>query len=182
MNARRHSVLSMIVTISLFLVPYSFSQSKQDVKANQARLVKEVRHELVMLPNYSLFDNLEFQIAGVDTVILSGQVTRPILKSEAENAIRRMERVGKVVNNIEVLPLSPQDDRLRTVAYKAIYSKSGLERYAQQAVPPIHIIVKNGRITLAGAVASQMDKDLAGIAAQGISGTFGVTNNLAVEK
>ena len=182
MNARRYSVLSMIVIVSLFLLPYSFAQSKQDVKENQARLIKEVRHELVMLPNYSLFDNLEFQIAGVDTVILSGQVTRPILKSEAENAIRRMERVGKVVNNIEVLPLSPQDDRLRTVAYKTIYSKSGLERYAQQAVPPIHIIVKNGRITLTGTVASQMDKDLAGIAAQGIPGTFGVTNNLVVKK
>ena len=110
MIARKHSVLTTILTVSLCLVPYSLAQRKQDVKANQARLVQEVRHELVMLSDYSLFDNLEFQITGVDTVILSGQVVRPILKSEAENAIRKLERVGKVVNNIEVLPVSPQDD------------------------------------------------------------------------
>ena len=182
MKARRHSILSTILTVSLCLVPYSFAQSKQDVKANQARLVQEVRHELVMLPNYSLFDNLEFQITGVDTVVLSGQVARPILKSEAEDVIRKLERVGKVVNNIEVLPVSPQDDRLRIAAYRTIYGKPGMDKYAIQAVPPIHIIVKNGRITLAGTVGSQMDKDLAGMAAQGISGTFGVTNNLAVKK
>ncbi len=156
-------------------------KSRADLKAVQARLAEKVRHQLVMLPYYSLFDNLEFRISGVDTVVLSGQVVRPTLKSDAAGAVRRLEAVGKVVNNIEVLPLSPNDDRLRIAAYRAIYSKPGLDRYALQAVPPIHIIVKNGNITLVGIVASQMDKDLAGISANGVSGAFSVTNRLQVE-
>lgn len=182
MKARRHFMLSAMFIVSLCLVPFSFAQSKQDVKANQERLAKEVRHELMMLPNYTLFDNLEFQITGVDGVILYGQVTRPILKSEAESVVRKLERVGKVENKIEVLPVSPQDDRLRIAVYQAIFSKSGLDKYARLAMPPIHIIVKNGRITLVGLVDKQQDKDLAGIAAQGVTGTFGVTNNLSVRK
>ncbi len=147
-----------------------------------ARLAERVRHELVMLPYYTLFDNLEFKIEGVDTVILSGQVVRPTLKSDAEGAVRRLEGVGKLINNIEVLPLSLNDDRLRMAAYRAIYSKPGLDRYALQAVPPLHIIVKNGRITLMGVVATQSDKDLAGIAAAGVPGAFSVTNRLRFEK
>jgi hyperosmotically inducible periplasmic protein len=182
MITRRHLTVSTMAIVSLCLVPLSLAQIKQDVKANQARLAQEVRHELVMLPNYSLFDNFEFKFTEVDTVILSGQVTRPILKSEAENAIRKLERVGKVINNIEVLPLSPTDDRIRVAAYREIFSKPGLDRYAQMAVPSIHIIVKNGKITLVGVVDKQADKDLAGLAAQGIPGTFGVTNNLNVIK
>ena len=182
MYARRKLMTNAVLMVGLCLAPFSFSQSKQDTKTQQSRLEKEVRHELVMLPNYSLFDIIEFQIAGIDTVVLSGQVTRPILKSEAENVLRKLERVGKVVNNIEVLPVSPQDDRIRVAAYRAIFSKPGLDRYGQMAVPSIHIIVKNGRITLAGNVEKQADKDLAGLAVQGIPGTFGVTNNLVVRK
>jgi hyperosmotically inducible periplasmic protein len=182
MKTRRHLVACTICVISLCLVPFSLAQSKQDVKANQARLAKEVRHELVMLPYYSVFDNLEFQITEVDTVVLSGQVMRPILKSAAEDAIRKLERVGKVINKIEVLPLSTTDDRIRSAAYREIFSKAGLDRYAQMAVPSIHIIVKNGKITLVGIVDKQMDKDLAGMAAQGVPGTFGVTNNLTVKQ
>ena len=175
-------MVSTMMIVGLCLVPFSLAQSKQDVAANQARLEQEVRKELVMLPNYSLFDNFEFQLTGVDTVVLSGQVRRPILKSEAENAVRKLERVGKVINKIEVLPLSNVDDGIRIAAYREIFSKPGLDRYAQMAVPSIHIIVKNGKITLVGIVDKQADKDLAGLAAQGVPGTFGVTNNLTVKK
>jgi hyperosmotically inducible protein len=148
---------------------------------SKSRLVEQVRRELVTLPYYSVFDNLEFRIDGVDTVVLSGQVTRPSLKSDAESAVRNLEAVGKVVNEIEVLPLSPNDDRLRLAAYRAIYSKPGLDRYALRAVPPIHIIVKNGHLRLVGVVANESDKNLANVAANGVSGIFSVKNELRVE-
>jgi hyperosmotically inducible protein len=110
-----------------------------------------------------------------------GQVVKPTLKQDAENIVRGIEATGKVVNNIEVLPLSPNDDIIRRAAFRAIYSREGLDRYAMSAVPSIHIIVKNGNITLEGVAANQMDKDLAGIAAKQVSGAFSVTNNLRLE-
>jgi hyperosmotically inducible protein len=156
--------------------------SAQDLSRAQERLARQVRHELVMLPFYGVFDNLAYSLQGVDTVTLSGQVTRPTLKSSAENVVKGIEGVGKVINNIEVLPNSPNDDKLRLATYRAIYGRTGLDRYAVRAVPPIHIIVKNGNITLEGVVATEMDKNLAGMAANGVSGAFGVTNNLRVEQ
>jgi hyperosmotically inducible protein len=161
-----------------FAVP-SFA-ARRDAKGS-FNLAREVRHELVMLPYYGVFDNLEYRIDGNDTVVLSGQVTRPTLKSDAEGVVKRIEGVAKVVNNIEVLPLSPKDDRIRIAAYRAIFGRPGLDRYSLMAVPPIHIIVKNGNITLMGMVANQGDKDRAGIYANGVSGAFGVTNQLQVE-
>jgi hyperosmotically inducible protein len=144
-------------------------------------LIKEVRHELVMLPYYGVFDNLAYRVDGAK-VTLFGQVTRPTLKSDAENVVKRIEGVEKVDNEIEVLPLSPNDDRIRTAVYRAIYSKAPLQRYSLMAVPPIHIIVKNGDLTLVGAVASEGDKNLAGITANGVSGVFKVKNDLVVDK
>ncbi len=114
--------------------------------------------------------------------MLHGQVTRPALKDDSERAVRGIEGAGKIVNQIEVLPLSPNDDRIRLAAYRAIFGKPGLDRYALRAVPPIHIIVKNGNITLVGVVASEADKNEAGIYANGVPGVFSVTNNLRVEK
>lgn len=146
----------------------------------EERLKEEVRHQLVMLPWYSVFDNLAYRIEGT-TVILEGQVQRPSLKPDAESAVKRIEGVETVVNNIEVLPPSPHDDRIRRATYRAIYRSATLQRYAQQAVPPIHIIVKNGHITLEGVVANQADKDVANIRARGVAGSFAVANNLAVE-
>src|SRR5690242_17854201 len=144
------------------------------------RLIKEVRHELVMLPNLNVFDNLAFRVDGA-TVTLMGQVTRPTLKSDAENVVKRIEGVEKVNNQIQVLPLSPMDDRIRIAEYRAIYGQPGLDRYAMQAVPPIHIIVNNGKVTLEGVVDNQGDKDRAGIQANTVNGVFSVTNNLRVE-
>jgi hyperosmotically inducible protein len=143
-------------------------------------LQREVRHELVMLPYYGVFDNLAFRVDG-STVTLLGQVTRPTLKSSAENVVKDIEGVEKVVNNIQVLPVSPNDDRIRLAAYRAIYGHSSLNRYALQAVPPIHIIVNNGKITLEGVVANESDSNIAYMQARSVSGAFEVVNNLRVE-
>jgi len=145
------------------------------------RLVREVRHELVMLPYYGVFDNLEYKVEGF-TVTLSGQVTRPTLKPDAERGVKGIEGVEKVVNNIEVLPLSPNDDRIRLAVYRAVYGHTSLQSYVLRAVPPIHIIVKNGNVTLAGVVATEADKNIAGLQANGVSGVFSVTNNLRAER
>jgi hyperosmotically inducible protein len=146
------------------------------------RIYKEVRHELVMLSYYGVFDNLSYKVDSDGTVTLLGQVSRPTLKSDAENSVKRIEGVEKVVNSIEVLPTSFNDDRIRRAAYRAIYGNGALSRYQILAVPPIHIIVKNGHITLEGAVAQQMDKQIAGMQANGVHGVFSVTNNLVVDE
>ena len=147
---------------------------------SQQRLMKEVRHELVMLPYYGVFDNLAYKVDG-NTVTLMGQVTRPTLKSDAERVVKDIEGVEHVTNNIEVLPLSPNDDRIRLAVYRAIYGDTSLNRYGLQAVPPIHIIVRDGKVTLEGVVANAADKNVANIRANGVPGVFGVTNNLRVE-
>jgi len=146
------------------------------------RIIKEVRHELVTLPYYGVFDNLSYKVDPDGTVTLLGQVARPVLKSDAENVVKHIEGVERVVNNIEVLPTSISDDQIRRAAYRAIYGNEVLSQYQLRAVPPIHIIVKNGHITLEGVVARQMDKTIAGIQANGVPGTFSVTNNLVVEE
>ena len=146
----------------------------------QDRITREVRHELVMLPYYGVFDNLAFSVNG-STVTLLGEVTRPTLKSDAESAVKHIEGVTNVVNQIKVLPLSPMDDRIRMAEYRSIYSQPGLDRYALQAVPPIHIIVDNGHVTLVGVVASVSDKEMAGVRANSVSGVFSVDNKLSVE-
>lgn len=145
------------------------------------RIVKEVRHELVMLPFYGVFDNLSYSVAQDGTVTLMGQVVRPVLKSDAEGAVKKIEGVEKVVNNIEVLPPSSIDDRIRRDTYRAIYGNTVLNQYALRAVPPIHIIVKNGHVTLVGVVSAAMDKQVAGMQANSVSGVFSVNNDLQIE-
>jgi hyperosmotically inducible protein len=145
----------------------------------QDRVSREVRHELVMLPYYGVFDNLAYSVNG-GVVTLYGQVTRPTLKSDANNVVKRIEGVTKVDNQIEVLPLSPMDDQTRRAEYRAIYSEPSLSRYAMQAVPPIHIIVENGKVTLVGVVDNATDKNLAALRANTVSGVFSVVNNLQV--
>src|SRR5271167_740759 len=124
------------------------------------RIYKEVRHELVMLPYYGVFDNLAYKVDPDGTVTLMGQVSRPTLKSDAENVVKRIEGVEKVVNNLEVLPVSPNDDRIRRAVYRAIYGNEVLSQYQMRAVPPIHIIVNNGHVSLEGVVARAMDKQI----------------------
>lgn len=143
-------------------------------------LVKEVRHQLVLLPFYSVFDNLAFQVDGAKVTLL-GQVVHPTLKDDAASAVKKIEGVEAVDNRIEILPPSPMDDHIRRAEFRAIYSFPSLQMYALRAVPPIHIIVKGGNVTLEGSVARQADKDVAGIRANSVPGVFSVTNNLQVD-
>src|ERR1035438_9517715 len=146
------------------------------------RIYKEVRHELVTLPYYGVFDNLSYKVDPDGTVTLVGQVANPVLKSDAERVVRHIEGVERVVNNIEALPTSIMDDQIRRAAYRAIYGNEVLNQYQMRAVPPIHIIVKNGHVTLEGVVARTMDKQIAGVQANTIPSVFSVTNNLVVEE
>ncbi|MGH9404612.1 MAG: BON domain-containing protein [Terriglobia bacterium] len=144
-------------------------------------IVREVHHQLVMLPYYSIFDDLEYKVNGYNVTLL-GSVVRPTLKSEAGNVVKQIEGVQSVTNDIKVLPLSPMDNRIRLAEWRAIYGYPALNRYALQAVGPIHIIVDSGHVTLKGVVASEMDKNMAGIRAQSVSGVFSVKNELQVEQ
>jgi hyperosmotically inducible periplasmic protein len=181
------NVASVLLASAIYIVPAAAQHAQradrvvQPGAAGQDRIAKEVRHELVMLPYYGVFDNLEYSVNG-NSVTLMGQVTRPTLRSDAGNAVKHIEDVDRVDNQIQVLPLSPMDDRIRIAGYRAIYGQPGLDRYALQAVPPIHIIVNNGHVTLVGVVASQGDKDLAGIRANTVSGVFSMDNKLRVEE
>lgn len=152
----------------------------RDTARYEAWLRKDVRHQLLLLPWYSVFDNLEYKVEGYKVTLL-GQVVRPVLKDDAASAVKHIEGVEEVDNQIEVLPVSPNDDRIRRTEFRAIYSFEPLERYGFQAVPSIHIIVKNGQVTLEGAVASEADKNAAYIRANGVPGVFSVTNHLRVE-
>ncbi len=171
----------VIVTAFLFVSALGFAQDRDQpsVKA-QERIVKEVRHEILMLPYYGVFDDIKFKLDGY-TVTLLGQVARPSLKSDAENVVKRIEGVEKVNNQIEVLPNSPIDDRLRLALYRAIYGYPALERYALGVQKPIRILVKNGHVTLEGFVDNEGDKNFAFVRANGVPGIFSVTNNLQVD-
>jgi hyperosmotically inducible periplasmic protein len=145
----------------------------------QENLTREVRHQLLLLPYYSVFDNLMFKVDG-DKVTLLGQVVRPTLKSDAEAAVKGIEGVASLDNQIEVLPVSPMDDQLRRAVYRALYTDASLSKYGWSALPSIHIIVKNGHVTLEGVVDSESDKNLANLRANGVPNVFSVTNNLNV--
>src|SRR3954451_5433262 len=177
-------VLFFAVAVLLSVPSFAQANNQNDRQklggtSGQERITKEVRHELVMLPYYSLFDNLAYKVDG-NTVTLLGQVSRPSLKSDAENVVKKVEGVDRVVNSIEVLPTSSSDDQIRRAEFRAIYGDATLSRYSWGAVPPIHIIVNNGQVTLEGVVDNESDKNVAGIRAKGVSGTFGVQNNLRV--
>jgi hyperosmotically inducible protein len=147
----------------------------------QERIVREVRHELLMLPYFGVFDNIAFKVESANVTLL-GQVVRPVTKSDAENAVKHIEGVEHVDDQIEVLPPSPMDDRIRRQLFRAIYGYPALERYALGVQKPIRIIVKNGHVTLEGVVDNEGDKNIAGIRANGLPGIFSVTNNLQVVK
>ena len=164
--------------------PNNSAQSTRSTALSQKgvdRIVKEVHHELVMLPFYGVFDNLMYKVSPDGTLTLLGEASRPTLKSDAERAVREIEGVERVDNQIKVLPVSPNDDRIRRATYRKIYGHSVLSQYQLRAVPPIHIIVENGHVTLEGVVGRQMEKQVAGMQANSVSGVFSVENNLRVE-
>ena len=170
----------MILGASLLAAQLGFADNHKN-DAGVSRIEREVRREIVTLPFYSLFDHFAFRVDG-ETVTLMGKVSRPTLKSDAENVVKKIEGVESVKNEIQVLPLSPNDDRLRLALYHAIYGHSAIQNLAIRAVPPIHIIVENGNVTLEGVVANELQKQVATAQANGVSGVFSVTDNLRVEK
>jgi hyperosmotically inducible periplasmic protein len=157
------------------------AQRDQPTAKSEERITKQVRHEILMLPYFGVFDNLTYKVNGYN-VTLMGQVVRPVTRSDAENAVKHIEGVEHVDNQIEVLPPSPMDDGLRRQLYRAIYRYPPLHKYSLGVQKPIRIIVKNGHVTLEGVVDSEADKNFANIRANGVSGVFSVTNNLQVVK
>jgi hyperosmotically inducible protein len=163
---------------ALSLAPARSSNGQMSMQVSD-----EVRHQLLLLSNYGIFDWIECDINPDRSATLRGEVTRPTLKSDAENALRKIESIPSINNQIEVLPASPSDDQIRIAVYRSIFRYEGpLFRYATQSIPPIHIIVNNGRVTLKGVVASDADSQQAFMAANGISGVFEVKNELRVSK
>jgi osmotically-inducible protein OsmY len=173
--------LSLLATSSLAAAPTSNeNQSQNGTQNSEAWLANQVRHQLVMLPWLSVFDNLEYSVQG-NKVVLAGQVVRPVLKDEAASAVKHIEGVEEVDNQIEVLPVSNFDDQIRRAELREIYSFPSLQRYGLGTIPGIHIIVNNGHVTLEGAVDNQTDKNVAGIRANSVPNVFSVTNNLRVQ-
>jgi len=175
MKSRLLLLASLLVLVTLGAA--QDAQRDQPSAKSQERITREVRHELLMLPYFGVYDYIAYKVDG-STVTLLGQVVRPTLRSDSENVVKRIEGVEKVDNQIEVLPPSPGDDRIRTRLFRAIYQYPALQRYELGVQKPIRIIVKNGHVTLEGVVDSEGDKNLVGIRANVVSGIFSVTNNL----
>jgi osmotically-inducible protein OsmY len=159
--------------------PVTPKSATGDPKREEPQLSHEIRHQLLVLPYYSVFDYIAFTLDG-DKVTLTGYVLRPTLRANAEAAVKSLEGVSSVKNLIEVLPKSPTDDDSRRAVYRSVFEDSTLQRYAAQEVPLIHIILRNGDVTLEGAVATDAEKNLASARASGVSGVSTVKNNLAV--
>jgi hyperosmotically inducible protein len=178
--------ISSFLIGAMFLFQAQFQAQGQQPRGNQqvsakaqARITKEVQHQILKLPRFTTFDNIAFRLDGYRVTLL-GQVVDPSLKDEAENVVKKIEGVEGVDNRIEVLKVSPEDDRLRHDVFKAVYNYGPLQHYGVGSNRPIHIIVRSGHVTLEGAVDRQSDKDMAGMRANGVPGVFSVENNLAV--
>lgn len=181
MRAIKSKIIALIAVLALAASPaWAATATAGDRGFDNQRISKQVRKELVTLPYYGVFDNLAYEING-GTVTLYGQVVRPTTRSDAAHRVARIAGVERVVNNIQVLPLSSFDDSIRLRTYRTIFNTGSLYRYAMGANPSIHIIVNNGHVTLEGEVANEMDRNLAYIAANQVPGVFSVTNNLRAE-
>jgi hyperosmotically inducible protein len=183
----RKPLILPLLSIGLFVVPPMGAQQNNHNDAfvrgpqGESRLIQQVRHELVMLPYYTIFDDLAFRVDG-GTVTLLGEVTNPVLKSDAGNVVKHIEGVTQVKNEIQVLPLSPMDNQIRRAEFRAVYGDPEIgDRYGHMALPAIHIIVNNGHVKLEGVVNNQGDKNLIGIRANSVPNVFGVENDLQVE-
>src|SRR6185369_2829568 len=175
----RLAALAFAAALSFALLP-SMAQAQRASYVSNPQLAKQIRHELVTLPYYGVFDNLAYNING-STVTLYGQVVRPTTRSDAERRVKRLAGVSRVVNNIQVLPLSGFDDNIRRATYRSLARTAGLYRYLQGTNPSIHIVVDRGHVTLEGVVSNSGDRTLANMAARQVPGAFSVTNNLKVE-
>jgi hyperosmotically inducible periplasmic protein len=182
MRTVRNIILAIAATLAIATsAAVAAPVTSNDQGLSQQQIMKKVQKELVTLPYYGVFDNLAYQVEG-DTVTLYGQVVRPTTRSDAEHRVARIKGVERVVNQIEVLPLSSFDDSIRVRTYRTLFRTGGLYRYAMGANPSIHIVVNRGHVTLEGVVSNEGDKNLAYIAARGVPGVFSVTNNLRSER
>ncbi len=177
MRRIKSTLLTIIAVMALAVTP-AIAQSKNGI--GNPQLAKKVRHELVTLPYYGVFDNLAYSING-STVTLYGEVVRPTTKSGAEKRVKELPGVTRVINNIRVLPLSSFDDNIRRATYRSIAQMGGLYRYLQGANPSLHIVVDRGHVTLEGVVANSSDRALANMAARRVPGAFSVKNNLRID-
>lgn len=180
------SLVTVVATLGLLFASAALAlaamprhQAPRDQAHYQLWLTQEVRHRLVMLPYLTLFDNLKYRVDGT-TVTLSGQVVNPSLKPDAARTVKGIEGVTSVVNDIRVLPPSSMDDQIRRAEYRAIYGYAGLWKYAMGALPPVHIVVDSGHVTLDGIVDNQSDRNLIEIRAKTVPNVFSVTNKLEV--
>ncbi len=177
---KTESLLRVLWMLSLLVVfPSRAFSGAADAPAG--RLENQVRRALIQLPFYGMFDHFQFRVEGSE-ITLMGKVTRPTLKSDAERVVGKIEGVERVVNRVEVLPLSPQDDRMRLRLQAAIYGHSLFQTSAFWSLPPVHLVVENGNVTLEGVVAGRMHKTIAELQANSVDGVFSVKNNLQIEK
>jgi hyperosmotically inducible protein len=182
MKSMKHRIIILAAALALATPVFAAAQTQDGERQISNPLVgKKVRKALVTLPFYGVFDNLAYKIEG-NTVTLYGQVVRPTTSGDAARRVARIVGVSRVINNIEVLPLSSFDDSIRVQTFRAIFRKGGLNRYLMGTNPSIHIIVNRGHVTLEGVVTNEMDKQLAYFAANGVTGVFSVTNNLQTER
>lgn len=180
MSTLKKRIITLVALLAMAAPAAFAAPAANDEGFSQEQLGKKVRHELVTLPYYGVWDNLAYKIEG-NTVTLYGQVVRPSTRSDAEQRVNRIQGVEQVINNIEVLPLSSFDDAVRVRTYRALVRSGGLYRYMMGTNPSIHIIVNRGQVSLEGVVSNKGDKQLANIVARGVPGAFSVVNNLHVE-
>lgn len=185
MSARKFTVRILFGTALLALAAFALGPSRASAGTASTPVISDiphqVHHELAMLPWYGVFDNVGYQVNGTE-VTLTGQVTseHAVTKEDAEHFVKSIPGVTKVINSIEVLPPSPYDNQIRRAEYRAVFSRGDLGGYTMGAIPQMHIIVKGGHVTLEGTVMNQMDKTIAGIAANTVPGVFSVENNLRI--
>lgn len=174
---------TLVLCAGMMASAFSFATAQSAVSSDPGteRITKAVRHELNMIPYVNAFDYMAFTVDD-NTVTLTGDVTNPVIKSEAANVLKRIEGVERVDNQIQVLPLSPMDEGLRVRLFRTIYGYPSLQKYEMGVNKPIRIIVENGHVTLMGVVDNQTDKNVAGIRANGVPGIFSVDNQLKVVK
>jgi hyperosmotically inducible periplasmic protein len=169
----------LVLTLCVVLAAFAPSQQKD---SRTLRVEADVQRELLLLPYYTVFDFLAFRVEPGGTLRLLGQVVRPTLKDDAERRVKGVAGIDKIINDIEVLPVSPADDAIRYAVARNIYRSDALDRYGFTSQPSIHIIVKQGRVALEGVVDNESDKSVAGLKAREINGVFDVKNNLIVAR
>jgi osmotically-inducible protein OsmY len=173
-------MLPVVLLTMLSLSPSPAPAQQDDFRTR--RIEFELKHELLMLSRYDVFDWLFFEVLDDGQVRLGGSVRNAFLKDQAERAAKKVEGIEDVVNDIEILPVSTSDDRLRLAVYRSMFRDTPLERYAHRSLNPIHIIVKGGRVRLEGVVASEMDRTIAEFKARDVPFVFGVENRLAIDR